>query len=213
MANPPTNLSPSELFSALCIMPRPFVIVDFPRAVKGVPIGQLTIRILNQAEQHKVAAEAERYTRKVLAADIPKTGDARRGYDDLYSNEAAVQILFQCCRRAEDPDAPLFPSADAIRSALTADEVGVLVMAYYQAQRSLGPIASQMSETEVDAWLLRLQEGSRGLPFMLLSPEALTDLSASLARRLSSFTTAISSSGLPSDEPTPQSPQREDGGA
>jgi len=200
MSLPSDNLTPSELFLALTKVPRPSRVVDFPRRdANGKPLGELRIKILSQEEQMESAAEAERYTRKVLK-EAPKSDEARRGYDDIYNNAAACEVLFKACRDANDVTKPLFPTIQDIRKWLTMDEVGALMAHYLTAQAELGPIVASMSETDVDAWIVRIREAGTLFPLDLLSSEALKTLVAILVSRLATLLMASSSSGSPPEE-------------
>ena len=200
MSLPSDSVSPSELFLALTKVPRPSRVVDFPRRdANGKPLGELRIMILSQEQQMEASGEAERYTRKVLK-DAPKSDEARRGYDDVYSNAAACEVLFKACRDANDVTKPLFQTVQDIRKWLTADEVGLLMTHYFTAQAELGPLIASMSEGEVDAWVLRIREAGTLFPLDLLTSDMLKSLVATLASRLATFLMANTSSGLPPEE-------------
>jgi hypothetical protein len=207
-----SDLKPVDLWLAITAMPRPSVIVDFPRnGPDGNPVGELRIQVLTQEEQILCSAEAERYTKKAIK-ELPKENEAQLGYQNVYNNSAAVEVLYHCCRKKDAPLEPFFPSRDAIRKFLSPDEVGVLLMHYYTAQTDLGPIVAHLSEVEMDAWIARLGEGGTRFPLDFLSLDALKDLAFSLACRMHSFATATSSPGLPpesdssSPSPTPDPP-------
>jgi hypothetical protein len=203
MAGPPQDVAPSLLWLHLTSIPRPFEIVDFPRKdpVTGNAVGELAIWVLSQEEQMLAAAEAERYARKLLKNEQPKGDEARSGYDTIYNNEAAVQVLFRACRQKEDPTRPLFPAVEAMRAHLSADEVGALMAHYFTAQSKLGPIIATMTEAEVDAWIERLEKGGSEFPLDLLTSDAKNLLIRSLAHRVASFSTDTTSPGSPQDVP------------
>lgn len=197
MSGPPDNLSASELFLELSKPEKPYRVVDFPRKnAEGKPVGQVALRILTQEDQMESAACAERFTVKLIK-DRPKSDEARRGYDDIYANAAAVEILSRACRLHDNVDRPLFPSSESIRKNLLPDEVGVLFAMYLEVQSALGPIPSGMSEEEVDAWVDRLVEGGSKIPLALLTSADLMDLTFSLALRLARSRTAIGSASGP----------------
>lgn len=206
------NLNPQQLWAAITETPRPSVVVDFPRnGADGKPIGQLRIQVLTQEEQLLCSAEAERFTKKAIK-DLPKTDEAQLGYQNVYNNSAAVEVLFHACRRVDDPKEPFFPSREALKKYLTPDEVGILMMHYYTTQSELGPIVAHLSKEEVDAWVEKLAEGGSRYPLDLLSSEALKDLAFSLACRIHNSAMATSSHGsLPEKEQNeaedPSSPQ------
>jgi hypothetical protein len=197
------DLKPVDLWLAITAMPRPSDVVDFPRKGKdGNPVGQVRIQILTQEEQILCSAEAERFTKKAIK-DLPKNDEAQLGYQNVYNNSAAVEILFHACRQRDDISKPFFPSRDVLRKYLTPDEVGVLMMNYYTVQSQMGPVVSYMSEDEVDAWIVRLGEGGQRYPLDSLSLEALKGLAFTLASRIHNSATDTSLPGLqPEDEVT-----------
>lgn len=196
LSGPPTNIESHELWDKIAAMPRPSRAVDFPRLdPTGQPVGRLAIWVLSQEDQMRAAAEAEAYARKRLK-EIPKDGEARQGYEDLYRNAAAVEVLFRACRRIDDLKKPFFPTPHQLRS-LTVDEIGVLLQEYFITQSELGPIIAKMSEDDVSMWISRLKEGAAEIPFARLSWDGQIDLVNSLVRRIVSLQTDITSSGLP----------------
>lgn len=209
MSLPPNDIPPHELWALITQLPRPYRTIDFPRnGADGKPIGQLAIRVLTQEEQILAAAEAERFTKKAIK-DLPKGDEAKTGYDSVYQNTAAVEVLFAACRQKDDPDKAFFPSREALRRFLTPDEVGVLMVSYYTVQSEIGPIVAHLSEEELDAWIKRLAEGGSRFPLDLLSWDAAKDLAFSLACRLYKLTTDSTSPGsLPeSTQTTETEPQ------
>ena len=204
MLQTPNEPKPSELFEALSATPRPHRIIDFPRYDKatGEPVARVAIWVLSQAEQMAAAAEAEAYTRKVLKGAIPGTNDARRGYDDLYNNAAAIEILFRALRKKDDIKQPAFATPKELR-ALSVDEVGVLFQEYLVTQHQLGPIVTKMTEEDLDMWLARIKEGADAFPFARLSLETWVDLTLSLASRALNSSTVNSSSGSDAASGTP----------
>lgn len=198
------DLKPAELWAIITAMPRPSLVVDFPRKKPdGTPIGQLRMQVLTQEEQILCSAEAERFTKKAVK-EVPKGDEAKTGYENVYNNSAAVEVLFKACRQKDDPSLPFFPSGEALRKALTADEVGVLLMHYYTTQASLGPIVAHMSKEEMDAWVERLAEGGNRFPLDWLSSEALKDLVFTMALQIRSLRTDNSLPGSPPEETSPQ---------
>jgi hypothetical protein len=197
------TISSTDLWTRLLEMPRAHKIVDFPRKFPdGTPMGQIAMMVLTQDEQMSASAETDAYTRKILKT-LPKDGEAKRGYDDIYNNRCAIELLYRCCKKAEDPKSPFFPAPDLIQSKLTPDEVGVLVNTYMQVQVEVGPIMSQMSDEDVDAWIRRLRDGGSRVPLASLSLAALIDLAFTLACRNGSSPTDTSSAGSP-PENTPE---------
>lgn len=194
MALPTKEIESHDLWEKIAAMPRPSRAVDFPRYdPTGQPVGRLAIWVLSQHEQMGAAAEAESYARKRLK-EIPKDGEARQGYEDLYRNAAAVEVLWRACRRLDDLTKPFFPTPHQLRT-LTVDEIGVLLQDYFVTQSTLGPIIGKMSEDDVTMWIARLKEGAAEIPFARLSLDGQIDLLNSLVRRIVSYSTDTFSSG------------------
>ena len=195
------EMKPSELWAEIIALPRPSRVIEFPRKKPdGTPVGEFSMQVLKQEEQMLCAAAAERFTRKLLKDDAPKNGDLARGYNDIYSNAAAVEILFRACRTKDDLIKPLFPSPDVLRQNLTNDELGVLMSIYYTVQTELGPIVAYLSEEEIEAWIARLVEGGSSYPLDSLSSEAQKQLLMRLASRLYKPPTDTSLPGSPAEE-------------
>lgn len=196
MAGPPENIEPSDLWRLLQAQPRPHRTVDFPRVgPDGQPIGQVAIWVLTQEEQMACNAEAEKVARKLLKDG--KRGDL--GYEALFNNEGAVQVVFRACRDPKDHKRPAFPGATAIRESLTADEVGMLFEHYLTVQLELGPIVASLSSEELDAWVARIAEGGAFF-FDLLSRETQKTLAISMASRLATSPTGSTSAGSLAEE-------------
>lgn len=190
-----------DLWARLCQMPRPFKVVDFPRkGPDGEVIGKLAIWVLTQEEQTAAAAAAQALTTKIIK-ETPKAEEARKGYDDVYNNVAAAELLFRACRNASNPpeslSLPAFPGTKDLREKLTVDEVGVLLNHYYSVMAELGPIVANLSEAELEALIERIARSGERFPLDLLSPEALRSLAFSLACLLRDLRKASSSPGSP----------------
>jgi hypothetical protein len=206
MSLPPADIEPSKLWLKLQEMPRPSKVVDFPRTdADGNPVEKLAMWVLTQEEQMICSAAAEKFTREHLK-------DARvgeMGYDAIYTNAAAVEILFRACRNHEDLSRPAFPTPKALRS-LPQNEVGVLFDNYLTVQLELGPIVANMSEEELNAWITRIGEGGSAFPFDSLSWEMQRILALTMALRLRASRTDTSSAGSPQgEEPTSAEPDAE----
>lgn len=168
MAGPP-DLAAGALWAALQTQPRPFRVVPFPRNdAEGKPIGEVAIWVLTQGEHMDAAADAERLAREKLK-ESTRREDLSYGYETLFSNELACQVLARACRQADDVTKAAFPSGKMVRQVLTPDEVEVLFRHYLSVQAELGPIVSEMTKEEMDAWVRRLAEGGPGFPFNSLS--------------------------------------------
>lgn len=200
MAGPPETIEPCALFQELMAMPRPGRAVDIPRTnpATGKPVGKVWMQILTEQEQMACAAAAEDVTRTLLKT-VPKAEESRRGYDAVYDNAAACELLFRACKDVTDPThkRAFFPSPTQMRATLTSDELGVFVLSYQTVQAELGPILSTMPPEEVDAWVKVIGEGGSRLPFDLLSSGALKDLAFSLALRQWTSQTLTLSAGSP----------------
>lgn len=193
---PPADLSPSELWVALTQTPRPFKVVDFPRAdpITGEPMGKVAIWCLTQEEQIAASAEAERVTKKLLK-DPQREGEANLGYTTIFSNEATVQVLFRACRNVKDIMRPVFPSASMLRKQLSVDEISVLAVLYMQVQSSVGPIVASMTPEEEKLWIGRLADAGDVFPTASLTLREMEALLLSSAKQLVSFWTERPSAG------------------
>lgn len=204
MSGPPANLTAAELWSQITQAPRQSREVDFPRTKDGTatggPICTLRMWVLTQAETEAASAETEKRVRKALADSKANRDEPTRGYEELYNQFAAVELLFRACRMAEDLKAPFFPQKAWIEQHLTTDEVAVLVNQYMVIKGELGPIVAELSEEETEAWIEKLREGGRWSPLGRLSWGALTTLLRSMASRLPASPTDSSSLGMPLDE-------------
>jgi hypothetical protein len=200
MAGPPESVPASDLFRLLQELPRPSEVVDFPRKLPGTDdsVGQLVMWPLSQNEQMAANAEADRFAKKILK-ESPKRDEASLGYDSIYANEVAVQVLYRACRDVTDPKRPMFPSPAALRE-LSADEVGALFLLYCEVQVKLGPVVSRMSEEEMEAWVVQLADGGKHVPFSLLSLDSQLRLVSFMASQIVNFSTDTSSAGSPQDE-------------
>lgn len=202
---PPKDVSPSDLFAKLLERPRPHKVVDFPRwDDEGNPIAQVAIWVMTQEEQIACASAAEQRTREMLkrsGGDIPKSDESRRGYDDVYSNLAANEILSRVCRDPNDLKKPFFPNAAAVMK-LTADEVGVLMDEFNHVQATCGPIISYLTDDEFEAWVSVLAEGAGRFPFARCSLAVKTELLERMAKELVKLRTPSTSSLKPASDST-----------
>jgi hypothetical protein len=194
----PPGGNPTELFRKLMEMPRPSTVVDFPRRnPDGTPVGQFAMTILSESELNEVRAAADRTAKKMLG-DAQKEGEQNLGYQDIYRNVSVVELLWRACRASkEEMHIPAFLSPALMRKNLTTDELAVLMDAYLQFKVEAGPIISDMSEAEMDAWIKRLAEGAGRVPLSLLSSEAKTDLLLRSVALLRSCWTGSGSAGSP----------------
>ena len=189
------ELSPSALWLALTALPRPDREIPIPRMnAEGQPVGFVRIWPLTQEEQMAANADADRFTKQLLK-DPQKKEEANLGYDHTFTNEMAVQVLFRACRDVNDIKRPAFPSPLAMRSTFTTDEIGVLFANYCTVQAEVGPIRAQMSQEETDALILRIEEGGSAFPFDGCSWAEQRSLVLTMASRLVSCWTRMSSVG------------------
>jgi hypothetical protein len=198
-----SSTSSAELWAEITAMPRPSRVVEFPRKKPdGTAVGEFLMQVLTQEEQMLSSAAAERFTKKMIG-DAPKSDEVARGYNDVYTNEAAVQILFRACRSKDDLKKPLFPAVEALRQNLSNDEIGTLMNFYYVVQSELGPVVAGMTEAEMDAFVARIIEGGSSYPLGSLSWEVVTQLLSFLASlRYSSLMSKSSPLSPPVDSET-----------
>lgn len=176
MSGPNLSISPAQLWVEITKLPRPSRIIDFPRLnTDGKPLCQIMLTVLSPTEQIQCVVEAERYVNSKLG--ITKIDERASGYKTVFDTASATECLFLSARSADDVGVKFFPSSQAIRDVLTADETGVLMQAYGQMTAEMGPIISTMNEKDMEAWLERLALGADIVnPFWLLSSEQKNDL-------------------------------------
>lgn len=201
---PPKDIPPSELWTKLSSSKRAYELVDFPRLdpVTGEPLGQVAMWPLKQGEIIRAKAEATRYARGVIKEKFDAV-ERVEGYEQVFLDACACEILFQACRRPENVELPVFPTPQAVRLQLTSDECAILMNQYSMVQAKLGPIRSAMTHEECEAWITRLREGGSEFPLALLSPAQQTALLMYLVKQHVSSPTDKSSAGSLPDEPTP----------
>lgn len=208
-----SDLSPSELWAHLTALPRPSRLVDVPRTdpVTGKPVGQAAVVPLSQEEEMRCNAAAEQWARKALGENTPALRESF-GYESTYTNELAVQIVWNAYRRPEDLELHAFPSAKLVRVTFTHDEVSALFRHYVTVKAEVGPVVAAMTQAEMRVWIERLAEGGSAFPFDLLSPDMQSRLLLSMASELLAFWTGTSSPGSPREsEPEPvESDEAED---
>jgi hypothetical protein len=190
-----------DLWQRLIAMPRPSKVVDFPRTTPdGKPMGQIAMWVLSQSEQEEAAAAANNRALALIKNDkgeVPKDEAVKKGFADVYNNCAADEVLYRACRKVGQLDEAFFPSIQLLRTKLSVDEIGVLMSHYYTVQEELGPIVTNLTPPELNALIERLARSGEMFPLDLLSPGALKALVISMARRLTSSSTATSSPGEP----------------
>lgn len=199
---PSDSLSPAQLWAEVTKLPRPHRVVDFPRkGLDGEPVCKIILTSLTPTEQVRSASEAEKYVQSKLG--IQKIEERGTGYSAVYDSAAATEFLYQSARCAQDFNTKFFPSSQAIRDFLTSDEVAVLVQAYAQMTNEIGPMISNMSKEEQEAWLEKLALGAQiTSPFYLLTSEQKNDLLRYSAEQLWSSRKLNALHGLAVEEST-----------
>lgn len=206
-AAPAAPVSDSELWQKLSTRERAHRVVPFPVRRGAEAVGDVAIVALSAREKTTALAEASRVARSYIKERV-QNGEHVEGYEQVYANLVATEILQHACRRTDDIMIPIFPGAAAIRESFTYDEVGALMGAYAEVQAELGPIVSELSPEELDAWIARLTAGGRA-QLGFFSREALIDLASGLAARIATSQTDNSSPGSQPDD-TQHSPATDD---
>lgn len=201
MSGPPPNVSPDDLWQALTERPRPTCEFQFPgNDANGNPLPKAKLWILYEAELHACRANASKVA-KEMVGEAGRSGDI--GYEEIYRNEMASQMSALCVRAHDNPTFVVFPSPKAVRQRLTTDEVALIASAYNQFRIESGPMVSDMTPAELEAWLKALQEGASRVPLARLSGEALTDLVMFLVSKIKTLSTGTGSAGSPPSEQSP----------
>lgn len=204
------EVKPNELVRKLMAAEAPSEILPFPRnGIDGKPLFQYRMRVLTAMELDGCIVDAERYTHDTFKKngkrpDGEDMGAVRGdGWSEVFNNAKAIEILLRACRQIESKTnskgktyyEPLFLSGEQMRGLLTKDELAALFNAYSDVQFRYGPIFRMMSDAEVDAMVSRLEEGLDQYPLPGLPHELLVILCVSLASRVQSLKTGITSSG------------------
>jgi hypothetical protein len=193
VASPPKEVSAVDLWSMISEAPRPYEIVDYPRKQADGSAIKIAMLVLTVEEQLACSREAGKLARTLIKEkDVtPDSPD----YVEIYRSQAAIEALFRACRKPHALNERTFPSAEDLRRNLTGDELDVLFRSYLQVKSMKGPIITEMSEEECDAWIERLQEAGSQLPLGLFSWDGLADLVMRLVSRQRKFSTDTSSAG------------------
>lgn len=188
MSMPPKDIKPSDLWSQITALPKPHRIVDFPRkGPDGTPIAQLAMVVLTQEEEQLANLDTSKFLRKLLKdnhGQIPAPHEQDFAFKNLHELQAAIEILYRACRDAEDITKKFFPTKQAIGQHLTTDEVAILLRHYARTQAEIGPITSQMSQEEMDAWIDVLATGGTEYPLDYLSSAPATGFLMYMASQL-----------------------------
>lgn len=208
--NPPKDVAPSDLWQKLSERPRPTTTIPFPVRAGAQSPGDLVLWVLTEAEMSSIRARSDVEAKRMLSGDI-KPGDL--GYAEIFRNEMFVQLVALAARNPAAPEFPAFPTAQGLRAKCTTDEIGSIAMAYGQFRAEQGPVVSELTEPQMEAWLKVLQEGASRVPLALLSGEALIDLIMFLVSKVGTSPTGSGSAGSPPDDSsTPPAPPLADAG-
>jgi len=172
-------LDPADTFIALSSTTRPHKVIDFPRYVDGKPVCQVALVMLTAAEMRQAGSAAAKYITK-------EYGDTQIGRDDAYENRLSLEILWRSMRLPHDLTrrSDTFVTPDKLEEACSQDELDVLFMAFSIARRELGPIISELTPAEIDAWVEVLGKGASAVPLARMTSGAQRDLVMHLASTL-----------------------------
>jgi hypothetical protein len=206
MGNGPTkNDEPSELWVKLTELPRPLS-EEMTFRARNEDVGTFKFWVLTAQELSTVRVEASRAAKKLFGDEAVKGNLA---YEEEYEEQKALHLLALACRQPGDPRFPTFYSAGKARAELTDDEITSALMAYRDFRVRSGPMISELTPDEMEAWIKLLVEGGSRFPLAArLSGEALIDLTMFLVSKLRTSATGTSSAGSPpaaSSTPTPPS--------
>lgn len=200
---PPRDVHPVDLWAQITTLPRAHRVVPFPRnSADGVSVGNIAIVVLDSDDVMLANINAEKFAReqyKKIVGEIPKADEVSAAFREAFNARATREILFRSCYKADEcqPDArgvcttdhaklsKLFPSMEAIGK-LSTDETAVIMRHYMQTQAEVGPIVSNMSQVEMDAWIEVLGKGGGAAPLALLSSDQANALMMYMACRLCS---------------------------
>lgn len=190
-------------FARLAKRSRPYVPFTFHKREDEEVATEAVLVVLSESEMQECFAEAQKFAD---AKTREKTGDATNhsskfGWAEVYEDEKIVQVMTLAMREVGYPkeDLRFVPNPKMLRDALNSDELGVLNRAYQNLRADSGPIISQVSSDDAEAWIQALMEGGKRSPLSRLSSEGLTDLVMHLVARLKSSSTTSGLSGSPAD--------------
>jgi hypothetical protein len=155
------------------------------------------------------------------------------GVREVLGDMTAREVLAVACVTEQsfsgDDETPfyprMFPDAEAIGRTLSADELSVLFNLFVLTQNKYGPFEGNIDDAEQEAWIKRLEEGGAAYPLASLPWPQLVALTSSLGVKISSlyrilasqwsslpdtlrsdldsFSTVITSYGVPLDDSDP----------
>jgi len=199
---PPPNIQPQDLWDQITTMPRPYRIAPFPRKnAKGEPIGEIAFVVLTELETQQVTAQSEAWVRKLLkeGQGVPANNEPRTGYEILFETRSSCETLMRACRKPTDLGQPFFPAVDHIAKHLTTDEIAALLLSYNRIRSEVGPLISELTQAEMDAWIEILGRGAAVDPLDYWPTASVKRLAVYMAVRLRNSSTGTSSGGTASD--------------
>jgi hypothetical protein len=206
-AGPAKNADASELWIKLTELPRP-VSAKFAFRAKGKDVGDMVFWVLTAGELSRSHAAANRSAKELIDDPDAKVGNL--AYEEIYQDQKAIHLMSLACRQPDDPRFPTFLSAEDVRNNLTDDEIAVALQAYGSFRRESGPIISETTPEEMEAWIQLLSEGASRFPLARASGEVQTDLVMYLIEKLKrASSTATSSAGSPPEGSSTPKPDEE----
>lgn len=156
-----------NLFAELTKAPRPHIIVDFPRKNEGgEPLCQIGLVVLNNYELMEAKTEAQKDVNRRLKEDMPSKANLMPGYESLYSDALAIEILYRSCKNPTELAARFFPAKKSL-GLLSNDELGVLIEHYNTLTITRGPIIINMDDKEMEELMKKITDaGSNGAFFL-----------------------------------------------
>lgn len=188
---------PGELWTRLTQLPRPKS-EEYEFRARGEVAGRLVFWVLTASELATARVEANKATKAALGEDA-KVGNL--AYEEEYQEWLQIHILWAAARQLDDQRFPSFLSPKKLRELLTDDEITTVIRAYADFRRRCGPILSELTPDEMEAWIRLLQEGGSRFPLAACTTEALIDLISFLVSKLPTSPTGTSSAGSPPGEP------------
>ena len=194
-----------DLWSTIMASDRVHMNVPFPGTLNPATGEEYEVAmvVLTAEESSVIQTETERKIRKLLKEDMPGLGDAKKGYDELYSTLTAAGLLYTVVRNPNNIKEHLFPNKEAVLK-LSNDQLGILINHYYTICDKLNPVISDLTEDEMEVWLKRLQEAGSKPAFFLntCTSGVLKTLVTHLASQLKSLQTSSNSYTSPQEEVT-----------
>lgn len=178
---PPRDVPPSELVRRLIDQGRPkSALVDYPRFDEsGKVVCRVRLRALTEGELESALANARRETARLLAS----VGEDALPWrpEELEHNTRCAEILAVACRNPEPgpngEDRPFFEHGVLeVRQYCEPGELGVLMNAYATMVDKKHPNLSDLSESEMRAWVDVIAKGVAEFPFAYFSRDQLETL-------------------------------------